>query len=431
MDKLEQLLNNEKEKIEKVNVPYEMESKLRSSLEVDIHVKKIKIFSIRKIAILLIIVVLVGYNFNTLAYYGKKMTGYDNVMSGTLKDLNELGNGQLIGESYTFNNKVKVTLDGVMLDDNNFIAFYTLYAPDGNVDDVNNNISIIMKGFGGIVSMSNGTGQSNDENTKISWVSYFEPPAFYMNKIDFLISYSDNGVTETGEISFKLDRNKAMGHTLEKEINKSFKLNDCNIKINKITASPTTTQINGQIQSIIQLGLDTFTEERIRPEDLNINLAVNGKEMSAISWGISTNLAGITFHFDYDALPEELNSIDIKLNTFSAYHDVDEKIKFDKGEKITILNHDITINSVDQSKEETYITLTTEESTLLRKVFLNADGNRIPLDHTDSEDFIKTHDGIMKRRTLHFKGIGESLELEIKGLTYKESYNQIIKVPID
>lgn len=56
-------------------------------------------------------------------------------MSGTLQQLNELGKGQLIDKSYTFKNGVKVTLDGIMLDDNKMIVFFTNYDSEGNAYD--------------------------------------------------------------------------------------------------------------------------------------------------------------------------------------------------------------------------------------------------------------------------------------------------------
>lgn len=39
---------------------------------------------------------------DTLAFYGKKLIGYESVMNGTLKELNQLGKGQIIGKSHTF-----------------------------------------------------------------------------------------------------------------------------------------------------------------------------------------------------------------------------------------------------------------------------------------------------------------------------------------
>ncbi len=73
---------------------------------------------------------------DTLAYYGKKLIGYDMVMNGTLQELNQLGKGQEIGEAYTFQNGVTLSLDGIMLDGNQLLAFYTLYDPRGTIGEI-------------------------------------------------------------------------------------------------------------------------------------------------------------------------------------------------------------------------------------------------------------------------------------------------------
>ena len=90
-----------------------MEDKLRNSLN-SLSIKKNK--TIRtKVAALIILVLLLGYNMDTLAYYGKQLIGYESIMDGTLSELNNLGKGQIIDKSYIFKSGVKVTLDGIML----------------------------------------------------------------------------------------------------------------------------------------------------------------------------------------------------------------------------------------------------------------------------------------------------------------------------
>lgn len=143
MNNIEKLLNEEKEKIDKIEIPNNIEEKLRTALN-EIPVRKKKRFHMRAVAII-IIVLLLSYNMDTLAFYGKKFIGYDSVMNGSLERLNEMGKGQLINKSHTFSDGVEVVLDGVMLDDNNIVVFYTINDPDGDV--LNKHINTTLDGF--------------------------------------------------------------------------------------------------------------------------------------------------------------------------------------------------------------------------------------------------------------------------------------------
>ena len=127
MNNIEDLLNKEKEKFEKLEVPKDMEDRLKNSLD-NVKSKKKKNIRVR-VATLIIVVLLLGYNMDTLAYYGKQLIGYESIMDGTLSELNQLGKGQIIEKSYTFKTGVKVTLDGIMLDDNKMILFYSIFDP--------------------------------------------------------------------------------------------------------------------------------------------------------------------------------------------------------------------------------------------------------------------------------------------------------------
>ena len=73
-----------------------------------------------------------AYQSDTLAFYGKRLIGYDPIMNGTLKQLNQLGKGQSINKSYTYKNGVVLSLDGIMLDDNQCLAYYTIYNRNEN-----------------------------------------------------------------------------------------------------------------------------------------------------------------------------------------------------------------------------------------------------------------------------------------------------------
>jgi len=431
MTKLEKLLNNEKVELDKIEVPDDLESKLRNTLN-NIPVKKRR--SIRgRVAAMIIVVLLLGYNLDTLAFYGKKIIGYDNIMHGTLQELNESGKGQSINKSYMFNNGIEVILDGVMLDDNNMVMFYTIKDPTGNVQDSNFNLRVNAYGFGGKIYTHGGFGQSNEEGTEQKWIiRTHESPRFYERNITLRLDFINNGVGEQGEIKFKLDRSQAVGKSLRIPINKHVNIDHRSFKIQSLVASPTSTVIKGQIQDIVELGIDYINNDRFRPGEIDILLLANGKEVPINGSGMSTDMKGINFYITYDALPVNTEELELKLVLFGGDHDANELVDLVKGEtkKIMVLNQDISIDEVYEDGNNTYITITTEEDTALSRVYLIIDGVKVELKETEPGVYDKIEDKenvmIKYTRTLRFEGKGENLALDIQRIRYNKAYDKLI-----
>lgn len=436
MNKIEKLLNEEKLQINQMNSPNDLEAILRSKL--DNHQKKhIKKYRwVINVAIILILVSAISFNFDILAYYSKKLIGYDQVMNGTLKNLNELGKGQLIDETYTFDNGVIYTLDGIMLDDNQLLVFYTINDPSGKVDELYGN-HLYIQGKHHQLLMNSSTGIVNEDNTEMKNVASYETPYFFEKKFTFKISLLEEGVQSTGEIKFTLDRNKAMGHTLKEKINQSVEVGNEKITFESIQASPTSTVIEGNVQDIFDIVIDKFKGERIGMVgmDLELELIADDQNITRQGAGISTNLKGTTFSYEFDALPTELEKLQIKFVSFGTDHVADEQFKLNKDiidQTFEVMNQNIVINEVYENNGDTYVTFTTEESTVLTSVYLSLDGTNSELVETIEVDLIKTKNGnILHTRTMHFTGTGNEIELDIQRIHYSESYDKIIDIPLD
>lgn len=426
MNNIEEILNKEKSKLDKLEIPVDMETRLRNSLN-NIPRKNRK--TIRsKVAALIIGVLLLGYNMDTLAYYGKQLIGYENIMDGTLQELNELGKGQIIDKSYVFKDGVKVTLDAVMLDDNNMIVFHTINDPSGNAQNIDSFYGPYVYGAFGQLYTGGGHGMSNESGTEMRWILNYDSPKLFQKSMK--LKFSLNG--EEGEISFKLDRNKAMGNSIKIAINKKVEIDERDITIKSLVASPTSTVIKGQIQNIFELGIDYINETRFRPENISITLIADGVEVNTQGSGMSTNNKGIDFNINYDALLEDTKEIQLKLTSFGGNHDTKEKVKLIKGEtnSIKVLNQDINIENIYEDNGKTYVTITTDENLNLSRVYLNIDGEKKSLIKTIPGEYEKIVDGEKVRidytRTLEFEGIGEEKELDIQRIRYNKVYDKII-----
>lgn len=432
MSKIEEMLKGKKHQIEKLEVPDELEERLRGALDKVEPKRKSKSKLIVKIASLIIAVLLIGYNGDTLAFYGKKLIGFDEVMTDNLKDLNELGKGQIIDTSYTFKNGIKVTLDGIMLDDNQLLMFYTIKDPKGNVDNIDIEHNPYIKGLIGTYDMGSGEGRRNEENTEIKWKAQYDKPYFFEKSLEWRFTLVQGNERESGEIQFTLDRNKAMGSSLKKTLNERIKIDQGEISFHSIVASPTTTYIDGEIQNIFELAKDEFSGEGFRPTALDIRLIANGEEMQMQSAGMSTDMKGITFDNNFDALPKELKTLQIKLVSFGSNNKVNETIDLTRNEKnktVEILGRKMEINNVYDKEGKTYVTITTKEDVVLSEVYMIIDGKTIELKETSQGNHDKKSDGtITYTRTLCFEGSGDKLTLEVKGIKYNKIYNKTIDI---
>ncbi len=431
MDKLGQLLSEEKERLDNMQIPDNIEEKLKVALD-NRSIKKKKRPYLRTAAILAM-VFLLSYNMNTLAFYAKKVIGYDNIMSGTLQDLNNAGRGQVINKTHTFMDGVSVTLDGVMLDANNLVLFYTIEDPYKNVEDASSRMNIGVSGFLDKSMGFGGAGETDSEGVHQKWVvTTSRAPKFYEQTLSLDISYSPEGTgIEKGKIKFKLDRNSAVGNSLTIPINKEVNLKDNNsINIKSMVASPTSTVIKGQIQNILQLGWDEIVGERFSTSDIGMVIYADGIEVPMLGRSISTDMKGMNFEIRFDRLPQKVNTIELKLDSFVSVHEVNELFILEKGKNIEILDQEIVIEDIYEQNGNTFVTLTSEEYTTLPMVSLIIDGveekliRTKPIDMSKiiTEETVKTY----YTRTLEFEGIGQDLEIYIERFSFNETFDEVI-----
>lgn len=433
MNEIEKVLKAKQAGLDHLEVPDELEARLRDAL----HRKPTPTSNGRfriLIAALILMLVTLASNYDVIAYYGKQLLGYEQIMNGTLQQLSDLGKGQTIGKSHTFSNGVSLTLDYVMLDENQLLLFYTLTDPSGHVSDQNVSPFMKVKGFWREYNHSSSQGEINEDETEIKYIASFESPFPFERKLSLKISLAEQGNNEPGQIDFTLNRNTAMGHSLKVNLNEAIQVDETEIKIESILATPTKTVIKGSLQNVISLVKDHFSGERFRPKSLEMKLIVNGNEISQQGGGMSTDQKGMNFHSDFDALPLDLQQIQIKLVSFAADHDVNETYQLNavlKNQVLEILNQRVEILEISQTNAETRMTISSEEGLTITQLYLMIDGVKFPLEETINDDLTKQLDGrIMHERTLRFLGAGKDLELTIQRMTYAKNYNTIIDVPV-
>ncbi|TGE35209.1 DUF4179 domain-containing protein [Desulfosporosinus fructosivorans] len=433
MNDIEDILRANKARIDQLEVPDELEARLRDALTRK-HASSFKGRVRIYVAAMIVTLVMLTSNYDVIAFYGKQLLGYEQIMNGTLQQLNELGKGQTIGKSHTFNNGVSLTLDYVMLDENQFLLFYTIKDPSGFVEDYDLLSYMSVKGFWGEYRHSSSEGKINVDKTQIKYISSFAPPFPFERNLSFRFGLYEQGKLESGQIDFSLNRNTAMGHSLKSNLNQLIQVDETEIMIDSILASPTKTVIKGSFQSIFGLVKDHLSGERFRPSSFEIKLIANGNEIAVQGGGMTTDLKGMKFNSDFDALPLDLKQLQIELVSFGADHDVNENFKLkttQRNQVLEISNQRVEVHEISQTKAETLITVSSEESLIITKLYLMIDGVKVSLEETINDNYDKLIDGsIIHKRTLRFLGAGENLELFVQRMTYAKNYNKIIDVRV-
>ncbi len=322
-----------------------------------------------------------------------------------------------------------------MLDDNQLLAYYTINNPEGKLDIGEISSILYIKGMAKDYMINSSQGLIDDSESQIRYIASFEPPYFFEKGLSLVCSLGSGSETETGSITFNLDRNQAMGHTLKKKLHKSVQVDETKVRFETITATPTTTVIKGTLQTSLELARDQALHKRFRPYDFEMELIANGKKLEPKGSGMRTDTNGITFEQEFDALPVNLKDLQLNVVRFSADHDVNQQFQLQLGEMKQpnqIMGQSLVFEQLYPSKGETYLTISSEESVVLTKVYLIMDGKRVNLKETIKDEYDKKADGtVIHTRTLHFPGTGQKYQLDIQRMIYAKTYNKNIVIPID
>jgi len=430
MDKIEKALKNKENQYKNLNAPDNFEQVIRSKLETTKQMRKSLGFI--RVASILIAIIVIGYNSSTLAFYGKSLFGYENIMSETLIGLSELGEGQRIDKTYYFSDGVYVKLDMVMLDGNGLVLFYTIEdsTKTKNIEDINIRPSIT-----GLLYRTNlsGIGEMNMDEFSQKWVlTSSDAPRIYNQVMTLELDYldDDSGISQSGEIKFKLDRNKAVGKTIKFTVNQELEVLGRTINIEKISASSVSTIVSGKLQNIISLGADYLKGERIFFDNIEFILLADGKNIEKVGAGMSTNENGVLFDQRFEAIPKETKNISLVLEELTIRKNLNLLVAidfFDQNKVISLEGEEILIERIAHVDGQTHLTISSSDHIRIPGVGLEIEGKTYQLLNTIDEEFIKIENGEVKnRRTLVFDGIGDNYHLNIKHLIYSFKYSKEI-----
>lgn len=244
MKNVEAELINKKIQIDKIEVPEELEDRLRRALEDPQKLskqppkKKPWIMRHKGIAAAIAFFMFFSlYNIDVLAYFGSKIMGYDEISSDTLRDLNELGMVQEINKSYTFKNGMQIVVDGVIMDENKMVVMYRLIG-EKKLDEIRVGFPSISTIFGQELYGS-GIGEGNEEMTEIKWVMEYERPFILAKTLTFNLPllYEDESKWEVAKITFRVDRSKIIKGSIKTSLKETLEFDGVKYNFTSLSAS--------------------------------------------------------------------------------------------------------------------------------------------------------------------------------------------------
>lgn len=429
MTRIEKQLEIEKEHIDEMVAPPDLEGRLRKALDgVRMPARKRAIWKYAAVAILLFS--LIGYQFNAVAYYGKKILGFDDYITGTLKDLNESGKGQSVEKTYQLDEDTKITVNGLMADENRLIIYYTLTNLNG-VEEAYNNLFKPKKVTGLFTNAmyEGGSAIINEAGTEMKGSMDFEPPSPFSRKLTLHFWQGVyNGQMKEAKFTFPYNPNEAMQTQIKQSIKKTIEVDKGTITFNSIVASPTLTVIRGS--------LNVENYDRVPLALHGIELLANGKsvEIKGSGSGGMTLKGHTKFDIRFDALPEQLQSLEIDMKKFVGYRNIEGAVSLKQidHDPIDLGGQELWIRNVSQTSNGLEVTIATDEAIMLDDVSVGNKEVQTPLKTTIKQTYVKVKDGkMLKVRTLVFE-TSENLEtLFIGGIHYMKPYNQKIEISLD
>lgn len=445
MRNMEQELEERKMAIDNLEVPPELENRLRKALQ-SVPEKKQKKVSFRLwparyralTAALLLFVFFSLYNLDVLAYYGKIIWGYDEIIYGSMKELNENGMGQALKGTYTFKNGTVVSLDGVMLDENKLVLMYTLKG--ANEDKIDNFFVEPLTGLLGRYNPQSGRGKLSDDRTAIRWLQEYESPAVFDKNLTFRLISNTNDISrnEKAAITFKLDRNKAVKRTVKCAIDKTVESQGIKCSFKTLSATPLSVVIEGTMEVSAPKDSKAFSPQdwqvphRRLVVELRETYLQNGRlvteKLENLSGGMGSSNGRIDFTYEFDGLKNNMQSLSLYLIKTEDVRIIDQRIAVDaktKDIRVVPETNELIIQEVRTASGNTVVTFNMEKDLAFAAALYIGDRQaKLISEHSR----VLEDDGNRREKVCVFEGSGQDMSLMFKTISHEVYINKEITI---
>ena len=405
-------LDEKRIELEQLQTPADFEARLRSKLA-EVPSKK-KRMSPWLIAVAILCIAFASWNYPALAFYGKTLFGYEELMTESIQQLNEEGYGQQVNKSIKL--EEVITIEGIMSDLNQFELYYSI---EGDSNAVFNEM-MFHEVTGRFTNASAESGIF--DSTVNKGVQRFESVNAFAKKLTLKFYYKQQSYT----LEFPYDANSAVPTTIKKRLNKSFTYDFGTIKFKALYATKGTTRLEGTLKET--------TDRKISYDFSQVVLVADGKELTMLGSGLkSTFYSKYQFNIDYDVLPTDLKQLAIEIRQFNGMENVKQSIPARVG---TYKLGDVTLDilSVQVEDGKTKIRIASDYDVLFDQVSIETKNGVTPLVSTESySESTETYsEGTEKKeRTLVFNTTDEVQKLYVENVYYNKTYSKSINILVE
>ena len=402
-------LDEKRKEFDQIQAPSNFEARLRSKLA-DIPSKK-KRLTPWLIAVAVFCLAFASWNYSALAFYGKTLLGYEDLMSESIQQLNEDGFGQSINKTVQLDDETKLKIEGVMSDLNQFEIYYAIEG-EGLEDSTLFDIQFLeITGF-----LTKSYGYSGVFDADINkGVQTFEPVNAFAKKLTLHLFYKQQAY----EIEFPYEANKAVPTMIKKRLNETLHYDFGEVKFKSLYATKGSTRLEGILKE--------QTDRNISYDFSQIVLVADGRELPVRGSGLKSSFySTYKFKIDYEALPPDVKKLAIKVRQFNGMENVKQSIPAQVG-AYEIGSEKLEILSINKGQEQIRIRISTDYDILLDQVMIKTkNGGAVLLDSTENYS-----EGTEKNeRTLVFYSDEDVESLYIENMYYDKAYAETINIPI-
>lgn len=399
-------LDEKRKELEQLQTPVDFEARLRSKLA-EVPSKK-KRLSPWLIVAAIFCIAFASWSYPALAFYGKTLFGYEELMTKSIQQLNEEGYGQRINKSIELEDGTVITIEGIMSDLNQFELYYSI---EGDGNEVFNEMM-----FNEVTGLfTNASAESGIfDPTDNKGVQKFESVSAFAKKLNLEFYYKQ----EKYSLEFPYDANKAVSTTIKKKLNKNFTFDFGTLKFKALYATKGTTRLEGTLKE--------QTDRRIQYDLSQIILVADGKELTMLSSGMESRVpTGYQFDINYEVLPSDIKNLAIEIRQFKGKERVEKSVPANVG-TYEIGPVRLEIISVQVEDGKTKIRISSDYNVLFDQVSIETKKGVTPLSSTDSYS-----DGLEKKeRTLIFNTTDEVQKLYVENVYYNKMYEKSINIPV-
>ncbi len=315
---LEDRLKVEREKLEKIEAPKDMEASLLSALDGAKLAKKRPNFKIA--SILLIVFLLMGHNSNNIAAVIKnrevlkesRLLNYKDLSRGNILDLMDSGYFQEINTGLDLGGGENLTIDGILVSENAINLFVS-----GSYE----NPPLVKIKNAGLVRMHYSSETVKKDGR--SYTNYFVDLGIDKPRLD-LEFINDLGDVFTQEVMVDMDR---LVKNIELiGIKKNFYIDGEKYRLDHMVINPSEIIVRGYYENIFDLVVRHYTGGK-KKEEIDLKLEINGRVYGATSSSFTTNLGGSSFEFRFGDFEKSLKDSRLLVLTRSGEKLGEVKIK--------------------------------------------------------------------------------------------------------